>query len=74
MTLPQFAPRTAHPSAEDIRAARVAAGHSQEQAARIVYCGLRSWKRWELGEGIMPPASWALYRLRTGQITLDELA
>lgn len=73
MPSPQFARRAPHPTPDEILAARMAAGHTQEQAARAVYCGLRSWKRWESGEGPMPPAAWVLYLLRTGQTTLDAL-
>lgn len=73
MTRPRFAPRFLRPTPEAILAARTAAGHTQEQAARSVFCGLRSWKRWERGEGPMPAAAWVLYRLRTGQLTLEEL-
>ena len=65
MTRPQFARRTAAPTPADILAARTAAGHTQEQAAAAVHCGLRSWKRWELGEGPMPAAEWELYRIKT---------
>lgn len=73
MTRRRFAPRFPRPTPEAILAARTAAGHTQEQAARAVYCGLRSWKRWEGGEGPMPPAAWVLYLLRTGQTTLEAL-
>lgn len=61
------------PTAAQLRAARESAGQSQAQAAAVVYAGLRTWSRWESGDILMPAAEWALYRLRTRQITLDSL-
>lgn len=73
MTRPQFAPRIPRATPAEIRASREAAGHSQERAARLVYVSVRTWKRWEAGDAPMPPAALVLYRLRTGQLALEEL-
>lgn len=51
-----------------VRAAREAAGHTQSQAAALVYRRLRTWQDWEGGKPI-DPAVFELYLIRTGQIT-----
>lgn len=57
-----------NPSPEAIRAARLAAGHSQKQAAALVHRGSHlAWLRWEAGQHPMPAAEWELYLLKTGQ-------
>ena len=61
------------PTPAEFIAARKAAGHTQADVARLVYAGLRTVNRWESGEILMPPAEWALYRLRTGQTTIEQL-
>lgn len=56
------------PTPEAIRAARAAAGHTQEDAAALVH--LRAAKRWsEYERGVLPicEARWELYLLLTGQ-------
>lgn len=73
MTRPQFAPRHPAPTPDDIRAARDAAGLTLKASAGLVHVDLRSWQRWEAGDREMPGAAWDLYRLRTRQITVDEL-
>lgn len=73
MTRPQFPPKAASPEPDEIRASREVAGHSQSQAARTAYATLRSWQAWEAGERRMPRANFVLYKLRTGQITLESL-
>ena len=55
------------PSADEIRAARAAAGHTQAQASALV--GFRRWATWadyEAGKP-MPPLAWTWYLLSTGQ-------
>lgn len=61
------------PTPTDILAARQRAGHTQAQAAACALSSLRAWIKWERGEHPMPAPVWALYRLRTGQITLARL-
>lgn len=39
------------PSHTEIKAARESHGHSQPAAARLVGVSLRTWQRWEAGEG-----------------------
>lgn len=57
-----------NPSPEAIRAARLAAGHSQKEAAALVHRGSHlAWLRWEAGQHPMPAAEWELYLIKTGQ-------
>jgi DNA-binding transcriptional regulator YiaG len=60
------------PAPDQIIAARHAAGHTQTEAAHIVFAALRSWQDWEGGRYKMPPERWLLYLLLTDQITVDE--
>ena len=59
------------PTPQEIAAARRNAGHTQEQAAEVVYGTRRAWQDWELGHRGMPPAALELYRLKTGQAVLE---
>jgi DNA-binding XRE family transcriptional regulator len=55
------------PGPEDIKATRVAAGHTQVQAAAAV--GLNRWQTWsdyEGGKHAMPALAWTWYLLVTG--------
>jgi DNA-binding XRE family transcriptional regulator len=61
------------PTPTEIRAARHQAAHTQVQAAATALVSLRGWIKYERGERPMPAAVWALYRLRTGQLTLVQL-
>lgn len=56
----------ANPRPEEIRAAREAAGLTQQQAGEVVHSGWRSWQDWERGERRMHAAFWELFRLKTG--------
>lgn len=59
---------TPEPTAEAVRAARLAAGHSQAQAAAAVGLGTRQrWCEIESNRQAMDRARWALYLLATGQ-------
>jgi DNA-binding transcriptional regulator YiaG len=60
----------ANPLPDEIRAARVAAGLTQTEAAALIYCTLRTWQQWEAGDRRMHPAFWELWR----QKTLDKFA
>jgi len=50
----------------EIRSVRIAAGLTQKQAARVVYCNLRTWTRWESGDTTIPAGLWELFTLKTG--------
>lgn len=52
---------------EKIKAARVAAGLTQAQAAALVHCGTTTWQGWELGTRKMHPAFWALFKIKVGK-------
>lgn len=55
-----------HPTAEAVKAARKAAGHTQAQAAAVVGAGhFRTWQDWERGVSPMPPGLFELYFLKT---------
>lgn len=49
------------PPAEVIRAARLARGLSQAEAAAVVLGNARGWVRWETGAAAMPLYAWALF-------------
>lgn len=51
------------PAPDEVRAARVAAGLTQRQAADLIYGSLRTWQEWEWGERRMHPAMWRLFRI-----------
>ena len=56
------------PTPEAIKAARLAAGQSQAEAASIVGLGLgQRWYEFEASRRNMDRARWALYLLSTGQ-------
>lgn len=59
--------QTGTPDAETVRAARIDAGLTQEQAADIVHVDVRSWKYWESGERPIPAARWELFTLKLAQ-------
>lgn len=61
------------PTADQVRAARTAAGHTQAQAAAAV--GLKRWNTWAEYEGgkPMPALTWSWYLLATGQHPGAEL-
>lgn len=56
------------PTPDQIRAARLAAGHTQAQAAEVIHSARRmTWADYEEGRRVIPLAAWELYLLRTGQ-------
>jgi DNA-binding transcriptional regulator YiaG len=63
----------ANPSPEEIKSARLAAGLTQTQAARLVHGTCRMWQYWEAGERRMHPAIWQLFLLRTTHPAIREL-
>lgn len=56
------------PTPEQIKEARLHAGHTQTQACAAIFrTGYRTWVRWEAGHGEMDPAVYAFYLVKTGQ-------
>lgn len=67
----------ATPTPEEIRSAREKAGHTQTEAARLIYSTLRSWQEWETEPRAdsaagrrMHPGLFELYLIKTGQLPL----
>lgn len=56
------------PLPDEVRAAREAAGHTQTEAAAVLYMARGAWARWESGERRMEPALLELYKIKTGQL------
>lgn len=54
-----------NPTPAEIRAARVAAGLTQTEAGAVIYCAMRTWQDWELGNRRMHPAFWELWKMKT---------
>lgn len=55
------------PTPDDVRAARLSAGLTQEAAAALVHASRRGWQDWESGARTIPSAEWELYLLYAGQ-------
>ncbi len=58
-----------NPTPEQIRETRLASGLTQTAAAKLVYCTLAAWQKWEDSTGgdsarVMPAAAWALFLIR----------
>ncbi len=53
------------PTPEEIKAARIKAGLSQERSAEIVGREMRTWQYWENGDHNMPKGLWELYISKT---------
>ena len=53
------------PTPDAVRAARLAAGQTQAQAAACVHLYVRTWQRYEAGSTPIPAAVWELYRVKT---------
>lgn len=57
------------PSPDEVRAARIAAGLTQEEAAALVYLGgQKRWGEAERGVHRMHPACWELFCIKTGYV------
>lgn len=52
------------PDPVEVRAARLAAGLTQTEAAAVIYCTLRGWQDWEGGKRRMHPAFFELFQLK----------
>lgn len=59
--------RKTSPLAEQIKSARIKAGHTQAQAATMMTVSTRSWQYWESGKVGMPINTWHMYQIKTGQ-------
>ncbi len=53
-----------HPTPEQIKAAREAAGLTQTAAGALVHSSLRTWQQWEAGDRKMHPGLWELFCLK----------
>jgi putative transcriptional regulator len=62
------------PDAWRIAKARERAGHSQSQAARVIYVSVQAWQKWEQAVNRMPPGLFELYLIKTGQLDLEDIA
>lgn len=58
---------TRHPTPDEIRAARAAAGLTQPQAAALVHGTVRAWQEWEGDRRKMHPGLWELFRIKTAR-------
>lgn len=65
--------RPPSPTADQVRAARAAAGLSAAAAARLIYMDGRTWRYYEAGTREMHPAVWHTFRARAG-VGADEAA
>jgi putative transcriptional regulator len=57
------------PTPSEIKAARLAAGLTQTEAAKLIHSTLRAWQSWEAepgtsGHRAMHPGLWELFRLK----------
>lgn len=53
-----------NPKPSEIRAAREAAGLTQEQAGELIHGSRRAWQDYEAGNRKMHPGLWELFRLK----------
>lgn len=68
-------PLIPQPDPEQIKAARLAAGLTQLQAANLVgSASFQTWNYWESGKRSIPADSWALFMLATDQHPALRLA
>ena len=60
------------PTTTEIKSARIESDMTQAEAADLVHSDIRTWRRWENGERNMSPAVWELFRLKSGQLKIDN--
>ena len=53
------------PSPADIRPSRPPPGLTPPQARAMVGASARTWRSWEAGFRVMPPAKWELFQIKT---------
>lgn len=56
----------AHPTPEEIRAARKQRGLTQREAAALIYATQSAWEDWEQGRRRMHRGLFELFRIKTG--------
>ncbi|MGF3026490.1 helix-turn-helix domain-containing protein [Methylobacterium aquaticum] len=61
------------PTHDEVKAARIAAGLTQQQAADLVGVTLSAWQRWETPPEMssarrISPAAWRSFRVQTGTV------
>lgn len=54
-----------HATPDDIKRARIVAGHTQREAAAVLGVSLRTWQHWEKATAPMRVEQLRLYRLAT---------
>lgn len=54
----------ANPTPEEIRAARIAAGLTQREAAALIYATQSAWEDWEQGRRRMHPGLFELFLIK----------
>lgn len=55
-----------NPTPDEIRAARLAHGLTQAQAAEVLFSSLRAWEDWENGRRRMHPVFWIFFQQNAG--------
>lgn len=63
-----------NPTPDEIRAARLAAGLTQTDAAEKIHCSLRTWQQWEAGERRMHLAFWDLFQRKAAELPTPTAA
>lgn len=61
-----------NPTPDQIRAARLAAGLSQDAAAVLIKSSKRSWENWEQGRVKMHPGLFDYFLIQSGQKNVAE--
>lgn len=56
----------------EVKAARLAAGLTQAQAAEVIHKRILAWQRYESGDRSMDCALYELFLLKTGQMELPK--
>lgn len=57
------------PLPERIRRERERRGLTQKEAADLIFCSLAAWQQWESGVRRMHPAFWALFQLKSTEVS-----
>jgi putative transcriptional regulator len=57
----------------EVKSARKAAGLTQAEAGFVVGTSVSNWRNWEQGRNLIAAASYELFLLKTGQLTLSEI-
>ena len=55
------------PASTAIQSARLAAGLTQTDAARLIHITCRNWQKWESGENKMHPAFFELFLIKSNR-------